>query len=516
MRKVVVAACLCLVHHHVFAHGDNVLKEIQVTGRRSLVGSALSASEGYITQEQLAQRPLLRTGEVLEVVPGLVATQHSGSGKANQYFLRGFNLDHGTDFATSINGMPVNMRTHGHGQGYTDLNFVIPELIGDVVYRKGSFFSGDGDFAGTGSANLRLANQLPYNQLTTTLGENNYGRMLVASDFGDNSPLWVAAELQRYDGPWDDINEDVDKRNLWVNHRTSDDNNLWTVTFMGYDNAWNAADQIPQRAIDEDLISKFGSLDNTVGGESSRYSLSTQWEHAIADSSDISLSLYAIKYRLNLWSDFTYLLDDPENGDQFEQVDDRHIFGGEFQYHNTQRLGSLEIDNIFGLQLRRDDIDKVGLYHSHERERLGAIRADAVDETSAGLFWSGRIEFSPQWRAIIGARYDRYDFSVDTLDAADPASLPINQGDKDDGIATGNASLIYSPSQQWELYASLGRGFHSNAAPLSRSIRLTPVRRQMRQIHWCRRVARNWVRAGLAKTLPRLQLLSGNCKSTPN
>jgi len=464
MRKIVVAACLCLVNHHVFAHGDNVLEEIQVTGRRSLVGTALSASEGYVTQEQLAERPLLRTGEVLEVVPGLVATQHSGSGKANQYFLRGFNLDHGTDFATSINGMPVNMRTHGHGQGYTDLNFVIPELIGDVVYRKGSFFSGDGDFAGTGSANLRLANQLPYNQLTGTLGENNYGRMLIASDFGDQSPLWVAAELQRYDGPWDNISEDVDKRNLWVNYHANDKDNLWTATFMGYDNAWNSADQIPQRAVDEGLISEFGSLDSTVGGESSRYSLSTQWEHAIADGGDISLNLYAIKYRLNLWSDFTYFLDDPDNGDQFEQVDDRHIFGGEFQYHNKQQFSSIEVDNIFGLQLRRDDIDKVGLYHSHERERLGAIRADAVDETSAGLFWSSRIEFSPQWRAILGARYDRYDFSVNTLDAADPVSLPLNQGDKDDGIATGNTSLIYSPSQQWELYASLGRGFHSNDA----------------------------------------------------
>lgn len=471
----VLPALLCVaiavsVSPKATAHGENVLEEVQVNGRRSLVGSAQSASEGYVTQEQLSQRPLLRTGEILEVVPGVVATQHSGSGKANQFFLRGFNLDHGTDFATSVNGMPVNMRTHGHGQGYTDLNFVIPELIGDIVYRKGSFFSGDGDFAGTGSANLRLANTLPYSQATGTAGEHNYGRVLITDAFvftddsGDHSPLWVAAELQRYDGPWDDIDEDVDKRNLWVNYHTQDARNLWSVTFMGYDNQWNSADQIPQRAIDEDIIDEFGSIDKTVGGESSRYSLSTQWQHALSDHDDISLSLYAINYRMNLWSNFTYLLDDPDNGDQFEQLDDRHIFGGEFQYHREQLLGGIEIDHIIGLQLRRDDIDKVGLFHSRQRERLDPIRLDAVEETSTGVFWSGRIELSQQWRAVVGARYDLYDFSVNTKAAEDPASLPLNEGDTDDGIATGNASLIYSPSHHWELYASIGRGFHSNDA----------------------------------------------------
>jgi hypothetical protein len=449
-----------LAHAH---HGDNVLEEVQVTGRRSLVGSAQAASEGYVTQEQLAQRPLLRTGEVLEVVPGLVATQHSGSGKANQFFLRGFNLDHGTDFATSVNGMPVNMRTHGHGQGYTDLNFVIPELIGDVIYRKGSFFSGDGDFAGTGSANMRLANELPYSQLSGTLGEQNYQRLLISNDFGD-SPLWVTAELQRNDGPWSDIDEDVDKRNLWVNYHSHDDDNAWSATFMGYDNQWNAADQIPQRAVDEGIIDEFGSLDLSAGGESSRYSVSTQWQHVLTDDSDTSLSLYAINYRMNLWSNFTYFLDDPNSGDQYEQVDDRQIFGGEFQYHHERQLGGIEIDHIVGLQVRRDDIDKVGLYRSRERERLSPIRLDAVEETSAGIFWSGRIELSPAWRAIFGARHDRYDFEVNTLAAEDPASLPLNEGDADDGIATGNASLVYSPSQEWELYASIGRGFHSNDA----------------------------------------------------
>jgi len=446
------------------AHSDNLLEEVQVTGRRSLVGSAQAASEGYVTQEQLAQRPLLRAGEVLEVVPGLVATQHSGSGKANQFFLRGFNLDHGTDFATSVNGMPVNMRTHGHGQGYTDLNFLIPELIGDVVYRKGSFFSADGDFAGTGSANMRIANDLSYSQLSSTIGEHNYSRLLLTEDFGENSPLWVAAELQRNDGPWSDIDEDVDKRNLWVNYHAQDDNNAWSATFMGYDNQWNSADQIPQRAIDAGIIDEFGSLDTTVGGESSRYSLSTQWQHAMADNSDTSLNLYAINYRMNLWSNFTYFLDDPDNGDQYEQVDRRQILGGEFQYHREQTLGDIEIDHILGLQLRRDNIDKVGLFHSHERERLDPIRLDAVKETSAGVFWSGRIEFSPQWRVTVGARYDRYDFSVNTLAATDPASLPLNRGDTDDGIATGNASLIYAPAAEWELYASVGRGFHSNDA----------------------------------------------------
>jgi len=465
-KKTLARACIlsAVVPAMAYAHGDNVLEEIQVTGRRSLVGTAQAASDGYVTQEQLAERPLLRTGEVLEVVPGLVATQHSGSGKANQFFLRGFNLDHGTDFATTVDGMPINMRTHGHGQGYTDLNFMIPELIGDIVYRKGSFYSGDGDFAATGSATLRLANDLPYSQLSGTIGENNYNRVLITDNFGEESPLWVAAELQRNDGPWSDIDEDVNKRNLWVNCHEHDASNAWSATFMGYDNSWNSADQIPQRAIEEGIIDEFGSLDTTVGGESSRYSLSTQWQHSITGSDDTTLSLYVINYRLHLWSDFTYFLDDPQNGDQYEQVDDRQIFGGEFQYHHEQQLGTIHVDHTFGLQVRRDDIDKVGLYHSQERERLDPIRLDAVEETSASLFWSGRLEFSPTLRAIVGARYDRYDFSVNALAATDPLSLPLNEGSADDGIATGNANLIYSPADNWELYASIGRGFHSNDA----------------------------------------------------
>ena len=285
-----------------------------VNGRGQLIGEASSASEGYVSQQEIALRPLLRTGEVLEMVPGMVVTQHSGTGKANQYFLRGFNLDHGTDFATFVDGMPVNMRTHGHGQGYTDLNFVIPETLGSISYQKGSYYADVGDFSGAGSASLNTASHLDHGLLQLTAGQDNYYRALAMDSVEAAGGEWLyAVERNTYDGPWRDIDEDLDKTSLLLKHSRQLAGGDWSVTFMGYDNSWNSADQIPERAVKSGLIDELGSLDDSVGGESSRYSLSTSWRR-----DGVQVSAYAIRYDMNLWSNFTYYLDDTSNGDQFE------------------------------------------------------------------------------------------------------------------------------------------------------------------------------------------------------
>ena len=430
--------------------------------RSNMLGTAVSASQGEVNSAEIAIRPMLRSGEILEWVPGMVVTQHSGTGKANQYFLRGFNLDHGTDFATFIDGMPINMRSHGHGQGYTDMNFIIPESIDKIAYNKGAYYAQVGDFSGAGSASLTTQSQRVAGEVSLTLGQDNYQR-LVALDsvaVGQGQLLW-GAELNRYDGPWSDINEDLDKKNLLLKYSTPLAGGQWSVTAMAYDNSWNSADQIPQRAVDQGLIDELGSLDDTVGGSSSRYSLSSQWQNQ-----NLRGSAYAINYELDLWSNFTYLLDDASRGDQFEQVDDRWIYGADVSYQFAQQSGGLDLQHEFGLQWRMDDIDEVGLYRSAERQRLGAVRSDAVQQQSLGVFWQTQIQLTRQLRTLLAARYDRFDFDVRSLVAQNfyAQDLSGNRGKQHDGISSFKASVIYSLNDEWESYISAGQGFHSNDA----------------------------------------------------
>lgn len=219
---------------------------------------------------------MLRVGEVLETVPGLVATQHSGSGKANQFFLRGFNLDHGTDFATHVDGMPVNMRSHGHGQGYTDLNFLIPELVGSIEFTKGPYDAASGDFAGAGSAHINVASRPVDTRLSFGGGNFGFRRALFTGSADAAGGTFIyGVKQQDYAGAWDSIDEDVDRKNLWLKQSWGTAESGFDITFMGYDNTWNSADQIPERAVRSGLISDLGSIDTTVGGESSRYSLSS-------------------------------------------------------------------------------------------------------------------------------------------------------------------------------------------------------------------------------------------------
>ena len=249
------------------------LEEILVTGRSQLLaGEARSASEGVVGQMELAIRPLLRPGDVMEAVPGLIVTQHSGSGKSNQMFLRGFNLDHGTDFATWVDGMPVNMRTHGHGQGYTDINFLIPETIERLSYVKGPYHAELGDFSSAGGVRIDTLAQLP-NRLSIGAGEDGYGRALAMGTlpFGEMT-LSGALERQVYDGPWRDIDEDVEKLNGLLRLGGGDAISAWSATAMHYDNEWNSADQVPERAVAGGLIDEFGSM---VSSENRLYSVTT-------------------------------------------------------------------------------------------------------------------------------------------------------------------------------------------------------------------------------------------------
>lgn len=439
-----------------FSIADNIkiTEIIEVQGHKTnTLGQTISVSEGVISGSEINIKPLLRTGELLEFVPGMVVTQHSGSGKANQYFLRGFNLDHGTDFSTFIDGMPINMRTHGHGQGYTDLNFIIPEFINEISYKKGTYYTELGDFSSAGSAEFKLKNNIKKSSVSATLGEDNFQRIFLGTQINlTNGALISGVELEQYDGPWTDINEDVEKLNALIRYyRRVLDGNL-SLNLMYYDNQWNSADQIPLRAVEQNLIDRLGSLDETVGGKSNRASLSGNWQN-----DDWEISAYWIHSSLNLFSNFTYLLEQPDVSDQFEQVDKRDIFGGSINNIQFYSLDQTPIIQKSGIQYRYDDINEVALYQSQERQRYSTIRKDDVKEKSIGAFYQLRAELTDRINVTLGFRYDY--FSVDVH-----SDLAANSGDGNDDIFTSKFSLSYMVSDNVENYFSIGQGFHSNDA----------------------------------------------------
>jgi outer membrane receptor protein involved in Fe transport len=433
-----------------------VYEQIQVTGRGSdLVGIAASASQGVVGPRELEQRPILRPGEVLETVPGLIVSQHSGDGKANQYYLRGFNLDHGTDFSITVDGIPINQPTNGHGQGYSDLNFLIPELIDTVRYEKGLYYADKGDFSAAGAADITLKNALDQGLVEATGGAHGFARGLVADSAkvagGD---LLAALEYEHYDGPWVRP-DDYRKQNGMVRFNSGDAANGFTLTMQGYGGTWNASDQIPLRAVREGLVSRLGSIDPTDGGSSQRYSLAGELRRG-GDASLTTVSGFVYDTRLRLFSDFTYFLADPVHGDQFEQFDDRTVEGVKLQRQWTLRMLGRDVESELGLQARNDDIHN-GIFHTEDRRFLAATREDSIRETAVGPYGQTQVRWMEWLRMIAGLRADYYHFRVDS-------NLAASSGFRDRAIAEPKLSLLLGPWRASEVYLNFGEGFHSNDA----------------------------------------------------
>jgi outer membrane receptor protein involved in Fe transport len=430
---------------------------VDVTGHYDNgVGSSDAASAGVITSQLIADRPLLRPGNLLEYVPGMVVTQHSGAGKANQYFLRGFNLDHGTDFATWVAGMPVNLRTHGHGQGYTDLNFLIPELISRVDYFKGPYYASIGDFSSAGAAFMHYYDDMKGAIVLGTGGNYGYGRALLAgSTPAGNGTLTYGLEYMHNDGPWE-VPDDFRKVNAILRYVTPVGDGKLGVTAMAYDGKWNSTDQVAKRALDEGLIGRYGTLDKSAGGTSSRYSFSVDYGAPLGGGQFVTTA-YWFKYRLNLFSNFTFFLDDPVNGDQFEQADDRNVIGWTGSRTKSAELFGAPTRNTLGFELRQDRIRPVGLYSTRERERLSTTRQDDVTEGSAGVYAQNDTQWNDWLRSVLGIRYDWYRFDVDSI-------VPENSGNATSGIASPKAALVFGPWYRTEYFVNAGYGFHSNDA----------------------------------------------------
>ena len=433
------------------------LETVRVLGRiDDLIGTATSASEGHVGAAELRARPITREGELLETVPGLIVTQHSGEGKANQYFVRGFNLDHGTDFQTRVDGMPVNMPTHAHGQGWTDLNFLIPELVDHLDYELGVSHASLGDFGSAGGAEFHLRRTLDRPFATLASGANGLARLAAgnATTVGGGD-LLVGGEAKSYDGPWVRA-ERIRKLSGLARYSWARGASQFSLLGMAYHNRWNSNDQVPLRAVDDGLISPYGQIDSTDGGRTERYSLSGQWRHTGQRSAQ-TVQLYGIRSALTLFSNFTYFLDDPVNGDQFSQSERRTVLGANAaDVVQTELFGVPQLVTV-GIQSRTDLIGGLGLYHTVAQRRLGTVREDRVRETGSGVYAEAQSRWLPWFRTVLGLREDAYTFDVRSDRAA-------NSGARHATIASPKASLIFTPSRATELYVSGGYGFHSNDA----------------------------------------------------
>jgi len=447
-----------LASNTTYAADIPILQEITIsTTGQDLTGIADTASEGTVSAKQLATRPLLRPAEVMETVPGMVVTQHSGDGKANQYFLRGFNLDHGSDFATAVGGMPVNTASHAHGHGYMDLNFLIPELVDNLRYRKGVYAAEDGDFGVTGTARIDYRRSLDAPFVELSLGQHNYRRALVAGSRTMDNGVTVlgAAEAAGNNGPWVQA-EHLRRQNAILRASSGTAQNGYVLTAMAYEARWIATEHVPERAILNGEIDLYGTLAPSDGGRTHRYSLSAEWA-ATDTSGSRRASAYVVDYGLNLFSSPSGLLDG-----QHEQADQRIRWGG--QGAQSWFLGPAwkDTEATLGVQFFQDRIGRLGLYPTAERQRTGTVREDRIVENGLGLYAEARNQWTPWLRSTVGLRWDRFWAQVTPLGGAFNGA---NGGSARTAQTSPKLGLAFGPfGASTELYANWGRGFHSNDA----------------------------------------------------
>jgi hydrogenase/urease accessory protein HupE len=442
------------------------LPMVVVTGRQdSMIGIASSATQGTVGAAEIADRPILRVGEILETVPGVIITQHAGGGKANQYFLRGFNLDHGTDFAIYLDDMPLNLPSHAHGEGYSDMNSVIPEFVQRLDYEKGPYYADVGDFGSAGAAHLVFYKALPQDFVTVEGGTFGYERgVFGASQKIGPGVLLYGGEAAHDDGPWVHP-DDYSKFNGILTYSVGDEANGFSVSGRAYHGTWNSSDQLPESAVP--LVGFFGTLNPTDGGNSGRYSLQAEW-HRQNENSETKITAYGFYYDLDLFSDFTYFLTDTNKGDQFEQQDKRWVGGLDARHTIFSQWFGRDVQNTFGLQVRNDSINN-GLYQTENRVRVekldsantnsplpAATQIDVFTDTEAGIYSENKIQWAEKFRSVAALRGDLDYFDVTSL------TTPANSGSAATLLPSPKLSLIFGPWAKTEIYAEGGFSFHSN------------------------------------------------------
>jgi outer membrane receptor protein involved in Fe transport len=447
------------------------IEHVVVTAkRRELLGHAATASEGVVDAQELALTPAYRPGQLLETVPGLIVTLHSGEGKANQFLMRGYNLDHGTDLETIVDGMPINQTTHAHGQGYTDLNFLIPELPDQIGYTKGPYYADVGDFGAVGSVRIDLHDTIP-DQVSLGVGTLGYERLFAAGTAAaGQGQLLGAAEIQHYSGPFT-TPDDARKENAVLRYSQNDADGGFSITGSIYHQVWTNTTDIPARAISEGFVeNRFGTLDPSDGGHAQRASLSAQY-HNNAGAGVLNASVYYIYNQLHIFNDFTHYLVDPVHGDQEDQFENRNIVGGQISYTVPVRLGPFPSEVLIGA-LTRYDMLNVGRLPSEGQVALTPLQSqfdpvsyfdrDRVNLLAGAAYVQLTTHWTPSFRTVLGVRDDiQYGSDFDELAALHETAGYTNGGTRSQNLVQPKGSVIYQPIHTLEFYLSGGEGFHS-------------------------------------------------------
>jgi outer membrane receptor protein involved in Fe transport len=420
------------------------------------VGQPKMASQTSVTGEELNARPVSRPGELLEAVPGLIVTQHSGEGKANQYFLRGYNLDHGTDLAIFVDDVPINMRTHAHGQGYADLNWLMPETINILDIRKGPYFADEGDFSSAGNLHIGLIDSVDKALAEITAGSFGYKRIfgMGSTGVGDGT-LLAAGEVGSYDGPWVHP-DDMQKISSLLRYTQGTALDGFSITGMAYSNRWNSTDQVPQRAISSGEIGLYGAENPSDGGNTNRFALSARVA-GTDDAGSWKANAFVVKSELDLYNDFTYFLANPLLGDQFHQHDDRVMGGANASRTLNGSLAGLPMQTTFGVQSRYDDIS-LALTDTFQRAFLSNVRSDKVGEASVGVYAQNTVGWTDWLRTTLGWRGDYYSATVNSIFDAN------NSGSSSVAIGSPKFTMVVGPFNKTELFLGAGTGMHSNDA----------------------------------------------------
>lgn len=449
--------------------------EVQIVAERP---GGEQASRLVVGRRELELRPRLRPADILEAVPGLFAVQHAGGGKANQYFLRGFDADHGTDVAFFADGVPLNMVSHGHGQGYTDFHFLIPELVVTLDAYKGPYYAQLGDFATAGAVNLKLAEKFEESFAQISIGQYGILRGVVVEspDLGDTWRAVAAAELYKQEGPFKNP-EGLKRFNVFLRatHDIGKTSKI-QMTWMSYGSSWKASGQLPARAVcgegeaglappaafGKPCIDRFGYVDPTEGGSTQRHMASAMFSTAWSKA-DLQAMAYFVKYNFRLYSNFTFFAEDPQRGDQIEQADDRLIGGLDARFRRHDHLLGAQLTTSIGLQVRFDSIDN-GLYHDVARERLQDKVKAHINEGQIGLYIEEDARIRKWLRFVLGLRAQRIDVGVDDALEDRTASKNASSGQRGSMQLLPKAMAIVSPIPQLDLFGAIGRGFHSNDA----------------------------------------------------
>jgi hypothetical protein len=433
----------------------------------------VASSTRVFTGAQVNAIPFAQPAEALQIVPGLIVAQHSGAGKANQYFLRGFALDHGNDLALWLDGMPLNMPSHVHGQGYADANFIIPELFSSMVVRKGPYFADEGAFASAGAIHMQYIDKLREGLLSVSGGSFAWGRVLGAKSYqlGDGE-LLAAGEFNLYNGPWERPDE-ARKLNGFVRWSQGTQDNGLSFTAMAYSNHWWATDQIAAHPVEQGLLSRWGTGDRTDGGNGARYSLSARWSQTDKNSAS-RVEAYVIRNGLNLYNNYTYYLGNPLLGDQIHQFDRRSIYGVNALHAWNYQVAEIPVETRIGLQGRYDEI-RNGFGDSFERNVYDSIRNDYIKEGSIALWTDTTARWTPWLRTTVGGRFDYWGAAVNSIqnplyapfnaDLGAPAwTGPFNSGTSAQTMGSPKAGLVLGPFNNTEFFLNVGEGLQSSDA----------------------------------------------------